>query len=136
MSSVCAQTQTAGGAIFQDAIMAVSKLVTRSDRFISEEAANRQDSNLSVCLREADKVNGAIEGQSHGIEASKIANTEANEFGQLWFGDGPAGDYTLPATRGAKILALRTVQVRAKSPVLVEFSPHFPVTSTLHLSED
>jgi hypothetical protein len=136
ISSVCAQSQTAGGAIFQDGITAVSKPVHTWDLFISEHGVHRQESNLSVCLREADKTKGAIEGQSHGVDASRIGNRVANESGQLLFGDVPAGDCTLLAIRGAKILALRTVQVRAKSRVVVDVSPHLPVTTTLHLSED
>jgi hypothetical protein len=136
MSSDCGQSQTAGGAIFQDGITAVSKLVNTWDRFISADGVHRQDSNLSVCFREADKTNGALEGQSRGVDASRIANRVANEFGQLLFGDVPAGDCALLAIRGAKILALRTFQVRAKSRVVVDISPHLPVPSTLHRSED
>jgi hypothetical protein len=127
---------TKSGPIPGNGLKGLMRHVTTCDGFMSRAAADRQGSSLSVCIRGADKTKGSIKVQIQGGYAIKIANTVANEYGEFLFGDVPAGDYTIMATQGTKILALRTIQIPLKlSPVVVDISPHLPFVSTLYLSE-
>jgi hypothetical protein len=86
--------------------------------------SNPRASSFSGCIRGAEQSAGPILVQMQAAYTGQIAETNAGKSGEFLFKDVSPGAYTLWATQGHKVVAMRTVRVPSMiTPLFLNLGP-------------